>query len=84
MATGIKRLPSPKEKCIKPPDKKIERQYQWIQDHIARRCMGYKITDIKDGQKLLTTKRLKNTFNYRRSSLLQISKRLKRGQQSLA
>jgi len=32
---------------------KIERPYQWVQDHIVRRCYGDKVVSIYDGQQIL-------------------------------
>jgi hypothetical protein len=32
---------------------KIERHYQWVQDHLIRRCVSDKITYIKNGQQVL-------------------------------
>jgi hypothetical protein len=43
---------------------KIERPYQWIQDHIVRRCVSDKITSIRDGQELLNQE--VKLYNYTR------------------
>jgi hypothetical protein len=43
---------------------KIERPYQWIQDHIVRRCFSDKITSIHDGQELLNQE--VKLYNYKR------------------
>ena len=32
---------------------KIERPYQWLQDHLVRRCSQGSITDIKDAREIL-------------------------------
>ena len=32
---------------------KIERPYQWVQDHIIRRCYSDKVVNISDGQQIL-------------------------------
>ena len=32
---------------------KIERPYQWLQDHLVRSCVRYGITDIQKGQQIL-------------------------------
>ena len=32
---------------------KIERPYQWLQDHLVRTCVRYRITDITKGQHIL-------------------------------
>jgi hypothetical protein len=32
---------------------KIERPYQWVQDHIIRRCFSDKVVSISDGQQIL-------------------------------
>jgi hypothetical protein len=43
---------------------KIERPYQWIQDHLVRRCVSDKITSIKDGQQVLNEE--VKLYNYKR------------------
>lgn len=34
---------------------KIERPYQWLQDHLVRTCVRYGVTDIHKGQEILDT-----------------------------
>jgi hypothetical protein len=43
---------------------KIERPYQWLQDHIVRRCMSDKVTSISQGQKILNEE--VQFYNYKR------------------
>jgi hypothetical protein len=46
---GVKRI-----YALSPQAKgKIERPYQWIQDHLVRRCVREGIVDIKEGQEIL-------------------------------
>jgi hypothetical protein len=42
----------------------MERPYQWIQDHIVRRCVREGILDIKEGQDILDEE--VKAYNYRR------------------
>jgi len=43
-----------KRNALSPQAKgKVERPYQWIQDHVVRRCISDKVTSISDGQKIL-------------------------------
>jgi len=53
-----------KRNALSPQAKgKIERPYQWLQDHIVRRCMSEKITSISQGQQILNE--VINFYNYK-------------------
>jgi hypothetical protein len=43
---------------------KVERPYQWIQDHIVRRCVSDRVTSMSDGQKILNEE--VKEYNYKR------------------
>jgi hypothetical protein len=43
---------------------KIERPYQWIQDHVVRRCVREGIVDMKEGQEILDEE--VKEYNYKR------------------
>jgi hypothetical protein len=43
---------------------KVERPYQWIQDHVVRRCVSDKIVNIYDGQRILNEE--VEVYNYKR------------------
>jgi hypothetical protein len=54
-----------KRNALSPQAKgKVERPYQWIQDHIVRRCSSDKITSIREGQELLNQE--VKLYNYKR------------------
>jgi hypothetical protein len=54
-----------KRNALSPQAKgKIERPYQWLQDHLVRRCARYNITSISEGQKMLNEE--VKEYNYKR------------------
>lgn len=53
-ATLLKELSVKPIYALSPPAKgKIERPYQWLQDHVVRTCVRYGVTDIAKGQEIL-------------------------------
>jgi transposase len=56
---GVKRIPA-----LSPQAKgKVERPYQWIQDHVVRRCMSDNVVKLSDGQQILNE--LVGRYNYK-------------------
>jgi len=53
-----------KRNALSPQAKgKVERPYQWIQDHVVRRCISDKVTSISDCQKILDEE--VRSYNYK-------------------
>jgi len=54
-----------KRNALSPQAKgKIERPYQWIQDHVVRRCMSDNVVKLTDGQQILNEE--VKFYNYKR------------------
>lgn len=54
-----------KRNALSPQAKgKVERPYQWIQDHVVRRCMSDNVVKLTDGQQILNEE--VKFYNYKR------------------